>query len=81
MYEARKQSQGGNHGNQYTKVANTQNGNLPNNKQGTAGEIAHELGMGNNTVIRAEKFAKGVNILREVAPAFADKVPALKGGT
>lgn len=74
MYEARKNSQGGNHGNQYTKVANTQNGNLPNHKQGTAGEIAHELGMGNNTVIRAEKFAKGIDALRSVAPEVADKV-------
>lgn len=77
MYEARKQSQGGNHGNQYTKVANTQSGNLPNSKQGTAGEIAHELGMGNNTVIRAEKFAKGVDVLKQLSPEAADKV--LKG--
>lgn len=74
MYEARKKSHGGDHGNQYTKMANTQSGNLPNRKQGTAGQIARELGVGNNTVIRAEKFAKGVDALRKTNPEAADKV-------
>lgn len=80
MYEARKKSVGNT-----TKARNAdgtfqlgQNG--PNGedgrqtKDGTAGEIANELKVGTNTVKRAEKFAKGVDALREVSPEAADKV-------
>lgn len=74
MYEARKKSHGGNRGNQYTDLPNTQIGNLANNKQGTAGEIARELGMGNNTVIRAEKFMQGVDAIKSVNHEAADKI-------
>lgn len=76
MYEARKRSNGGTGANQYTSAKEqlTQNGKAANPKQGTAGEIAREMGMGNNTVIRAEKFANGVDALREVSPEAAAKV-------
>jgi len=43
--------------------------------------IAKELGVGQKTVERAEKFAKGVDALKEVSPEAADKVPTLKGVT
>lgn len=82
MYEARKQTQGGDHGNQYT-VANGQNVHLPNGRRisrdGTAGEIGREVGMSDRNVRRAEKFAKGVDAIRSVSPEAADKV--LQGGT
>lgn len=44
-----------------------------------AEEIAQELGIGHNTVKRAEKFANGVDALRNASPEAADKV--LKGGS
>lgn len=75
MYEARKNSHGGDR--RSVVVSTTQNGRLKTAteiKQGTAGEIARDIGVGNNTVIRAEKFAKGVDALREVSPAAADKI-------
>lgn len=74
MLEARKKSHGGNRGNQYTKAPSTKNGNLPKPAGRTAENIAHELGVGNGTVIRAGEFAKGIDALREVNPAAADKV-------
>ena len=79
MYKARKQSQGGDHGNQHTKMANRQNGALPQGK--TSIQIAKELGVGQKTVERAEHFANGVDALREVSPAAADKVLSGKAGT
>lgn len=73
MYEARKNTLGGDRRSE--DFSNTQNGNLKTlNKQGTAGQIANELHIGNNTVIRAEKFAKGIDALRDVNPTAADKV-------
>ena len=84
MYEARKQSQGGDHGNQYTKEANGQNVHLPTPreiKDGTAGEIGKEVGMDGRSVRRSEKFAQGIDILREASPEAADKVLSGKAGT
>lgn len=81
MYEARKNSHGGDRGNQYTKVANAQSGHLANpvsttdkETHGVSGEMAIELNIGRNTVRRAEHFAKGIDALREVNPEAADKV-------
>lgn len=69
MYEARKQTVGTN---RYT----TQN-KLPQigetkKKYGTAVAIAAEIGVGSNTVERAEKFAKGVEAIREENPEAAE---------
>lgn len=74
MLEARKRS-----GNQYTaKSAAGQNDRQQKNrretKDGTAGQIGKEVGMGEKNVRRAEKFAKGIDKLREVSPEAADKV-------
>lgn len=75
MYEARKNTQGGNRGNQYTKAAGAQNGHMATDRRIRQDEvIGNELGIGHNTVRRAEKFAKGIDALRSVAPEVADKV-------
>lgn len=82
MYEARKKTSGGTGANQYTsvKVQDAQNGQAAKvattdkEKHGVSGELAKELNVGRNTVRRAEHFAKGVDALREVSPAAADKV-------
>ena len=79
MYEARKQSQGGNRETQHDEngrfTASSQNGALRNGKTSVA--IAKELGVGQKTVERAEKFAKGIDALKQVSPGAADKI--LKG--
>lgn len=80
MYEARKNTQGGDHGNQYTKVANGQNVQLPNRrevKDGTSGEIGKEFGIDGKTVRRNEQFAKGLDAIADVSKEAADKI--LKG--
>lgn len=59
--------------NQHTVVEGVQSG--PPRKPGkTAQRIADENGIGYGSVFRAEKFAKGVDALREVSPEAADKV-------
>lgn len=68
LYEARKQS----HGGQISGSA--QNGHSLK----TAEIIAHELGIGHNTVKRAEKFAQGVDAIRKVDPEVAEKILAGK---
>lgn len=75
MKEARKKSIGGQGANQHTvKEQLTQIGVVAKKKYGTAAAIAREIGVGRNTVDRAEKFAKGVDALRNVSPEAADKV-------
>lgn len=77
MYEARKKSVGEHTGNQYTKMETGQNVHIPSRSEqrnGTSGEIGKEVGMDGRSVRRAEKFAKGVDTLRNVSPEAADKV-------
>lgn len=74
MKEARKKSEGGNGANQYTREQLTQNGGEAKKRYGTAAAIARELGVGINTVERAEKFAQGVDALKKVSPEAAEKV-------
>ena len=67
--EAEKLARGAN---QHTKQE-VQNG--PAREKGkTAQKIADEYGVGYGTVLRAEKFAKGVDSLREVSDEAADKL-------
>lgn len=70
MQEARKNSKGGNRGNQYTKVAKCHGDTLAN----TAEQIAQEVGVSPSTIVRAERFAKGVDAIREESPEAADKI-------
>jgi hypothetical protein len=81
-YEARKKSVGGQTGN-----VNAKNDvdKMPESfiepkdvKAGTAGVIGKDYGVDGKTVRRAEKFAHGVDVLRDVSPAAADKVLAGK---
>ncbi len=86
MYEARKKSVGAQEGhagrNQHT-VANvdkmSESATRREQRNGTAGEIGKEIGVDGRTVRRAEKFAKGVDALRESSPEAADAV--LKGNS
>lgn len=64
--------------NRYSKKEEVQNGPLKA-KGKTAQRIAEEYGVGYGTVIRAEKFAKGIDTLRESNPEAADAV--LKGNS
>ena len=81
MYEARKKAVGGQSGNDNAVKRSAQNGptvsTTDKSKHGVSGELAIELNIGRNTVRRAEKFTKGVDVLREINPEAADKV--LKG--
>lgn len=70
LYEARKNSVGGNRGNQYAKVASAQNEHLAR----TADVIATEVGVGRETVKRAEHFAQGLDKAEEIVPGFKDEV-------
>jgi len=70
MYEARKNTEAF-RGNQHT--LNT-GGDQNDPKQTTATIIAKELGIGQATVKRAEKFAKGVDAIREQFPETADAI-------
>lgn len=72
LYEARKQTRGGDRGNQYTKEANRQNGDLATGR--TVMQIAKEQGVGQKTVERAEHFAKGVDAIAEVSKEAAHKI-------
>ena len=76
MYEARKNTSAFK-GNQYTIVGsgqNVQNQSRREQRNGTSGEIGKDVGMDGRSVRRAEKFSKGVDALREVSHAAADKV-------
>lgn len=71
MNEARKNTDAFK-GNQYTvKGGGCQN---DANQNRIAGQIAEELGIGRRTVNRAAKFARGVDVLRDVNQEAADKV-------
>ncbi len=77
MYEARKKSQGGDRGTAVDPetgrfTANGQNVHLRERREtrdGTSGEIGKDFGIDGKTVRRNEKFAKGVDAIREVSPA------------
>lgn len=76
MFEARKKSVGNatsirSVSGKFQKAQNGPNGD-------TAQAIANDLGVGRNTVKRAEKFSKGVDAIRDVSPTAAEKI--LQGG-
>lgn len=77
MYEARKQSVGAPMGNANAEKQLGQNVPIVSRseiKAGTAGKIGAEFGIDGKTVRRYEKFAKGVDVVREIDPEFADAV-------
>jgi DNA invertase Pin-like site-specific DNA recombinase len=77
MFEARKKSKGAPKENENAKKQRYQNGTFVSGK--TAQKIADEVGVGYGTVIRADKFTRSVDAIRDVSPEAADKI--LKGGT
>jgi hypothetical protein len=81
MKEARTKSAGGNGSNQYTaKEQLGQNDPIAKKPEyGTAAAIGRELGVTTTAVKRAERFAKGVDAVRAVSPAAAEKI--LEGKT
>lgn len=72
QYSAEKASKGGSRGNQYTKMAGSQDGNLPNPKK-TCERIAKENNIGKNTVIRAETYSKAVDATEDVLPGTKNR--------
>ena len=74
MYEARKKTVGAPVGNKNAEKQCTQNGNIESTPQRISDQIAQELGVAKNTVIRAERFSKGVDAIREQDPEAAEKI-------
>ena len=72
QYSAEKASMGGSRGNQYTKMAGSQDGNLPNPKK-TCERIAKDNNIGKNTVIRAETYSKTVDAVEDVLPGTKNR--------
>ena len=69
MYAARKQTVGTNRYTSENKCA--QNEHTTGKPNRTAEQIAQELGIGKETVKRAEQFAKGIDALKDVSPEAA----------
>lgn len=78
MYEARKNTSAFK-GNQHTAGGAQSEHKQSADGNRTAAKIAEEVGVARETVKRSEKFAKGVDALREASPEAADKV--LRGGS
>lgn len=75
LYEARKHSVTNATGkNQYSKEVSAQSEHQPNR---VSEQIAKEQGVGKETIKRDEKFAKGIDAIREESPETADSI--LKG--
>lgn len=74
MFKARKKSVGAQVGNKNEEKQIAQN--EPIVSGGTAAAIAKELGVGRETVKRAEKFHDGIDAIREVSREAAEKVMA-----
>lgn len=69
MYEARKHSHGGDR--KSDDFSSSQSGNMIAR---VSEQVAGEQNVAKNTVIRAEKFAKGLDAIREASPETADAI-------
>lgn len=75
LYKMRKKKHGGDRGNQHTKAASAQNGHMAKEEPTRLSEqIAKELGVGKETVKRAEQFVDGLDAAEAVVPGFKDAV-------
>lgn len=72
QYEAEKQTVGGQLGNQNHSFRCTQNGNIEIKR--TSERIAKENNIGKNTVVRAEKYAQGVDAAEEAVPGAREEI-------
>ncbi len=77
LQASRKNTRGGDRGNQYTKEAKGQNEPLAKT---TAQQIAEEVGVSESTVKRAEKFSQGIDALETVSKEAVKKVLNGKSG-
>lgn len=76
-YKAEKLAHGasdGFRGNKYKKVVSGQNDHLQNDSNNTARRIAAEMGAGEKTVRRAEKFVDGMDAAEEVLPGVSKDI-------
>lgn len=71
LFKTRKGRKGGDHGNQYTKVAKSEKPTLAGD---TAQSIAKDLGINRNTVYEAANFVDGLDAAEAVVPGFKDAV-------
>ena len=79
QYEAQKMTRGGTGANQYNIEQMHQNDVSAKQRSGNAAKIAKEHGVGEQTVVRAEKFAKGIDEAEDILPGAKQKV--LSGNT
>ena len=73
QYHSEKSTRGGNHGNQYTQVANCQIDNLPP-VENTMERIAKENNVSPSFVIRAEQFMKTVELMEKYCPGIQEEI-------
>ena len=73
LYHSEKSTRGGNHGNQYTQVANCQIDNLPS-VENTTERIAKENNVSPSFVIRAEQFMKTVELMEKYCPGIQEEI-------
>ena len=73
QYHSEKSTRGGNHGNQYTQVANCQIDNLPS-VENTTERIAKENNVSPSFVIRAEQFMKTVELMKKYCPGIQEEI-------
>ena len=74
LYKMRKKKHGGNRGNQFTVVASAQNEHMAKEHSRISEQLAKELGVGRETVKRAEQFVDGLDAAEAVVPGFKDAV-------
>lgn len=75
LYKMRKKKHGGTGANQHTRLESAQNGHIPNDEPTRISEqIAKELGVGKETVKRAERFVDGLEAADKVVPGFKEDV-------
>ena len=75
LYKTMKKSVGAPKGNRNAEKQCTQNGNIETAKPTRVSEqMATRLGIGKNTVIRAEKFLDGLEAAERVDPGFKEEV-------
>ena len=79
MYEARKKNVGAPSGNSNAVKQLVQNEPIVSAANSTAAVIANEMGIAKDTVKRAEKFAHGIDAIRDVSNEAAEKI--LRGGS
>ena len=79
MYEARKKISGGQAGNRNAVKRPGQKGPVVSGPKSTAEAVAVEMGIAENTVKRAGKYAQGIDAIRDISDEAASKI--LRGGT